>query len=121
MARMFPDRYPERVRTDPARAGEREVYEALGDGLPDRYSVFGWVSWILKNPASRAYDGEADFVIADPDRGLLVLEVKGGGIECEGSSGRWFSTDRHGARHAIDDPFEQAKENRFRLIRKLES
>ena len=119
MARMFPDRMPEKVKADPARAAEREVYEVLGDELPDRYSVFAWVSWILKNPADRAYDGEADFVIADPDRGLLVLEVKGGAIERDGSSGRWFSTDRAGNRYPIDDPFEQAKDNCYRLMRKL--
>ena len=27
------------------------------------------------------YEGEADFVIIHPDHGLIVLEVKGGGIE----------------------------------------
>ena len=119
MARVFPDRVPEWVRIDPARASEREFYEVLGDELPDRYSVFGWVRWILKNPNDRAYDGEADFVVADPERGLLVLEVKGGEIERDGASGRWFSTDGAGGRNPIDDPFEQAKNNCYRLMRKL--
>ncbi len=29
-----------------------------------------------------AKDGEIDFVIANPDEGILCLEVEGGGIEC---------------------------------------
>jgi len=67
-----------------------------------------------------AVDGETDFVIAHPNLGLLVLEVKGGRIEYEGPSNTWFSTDRHGERHALSrDPLEQAKNARYNLYRKL--
>jgi hypothetical protein len=55
--------------------------------------------------------GEGDFVIADPDRGLLVLEVKGGNIErCDG---RWFQNDAPLA----SDPRAQGSE----FVRKLVS
>jgi hypothetical protein len=39
-----------------------------------------------------AWEGEGDFVIAAPDRGLLVLEVKGGSIELR--DGHWLQNGR---------------------------
>lgn len=63
---------------------EREVYEALRRALPD-----GWVAWhSLRLRVGRQWEGEGDFVIAIPNRGLLVLEVKGGRMELR--DGRWF-------------------------------
>jgi hypothetical protein len=59
---------------------------------------------------------EADFVIAHPEHGLLVVEVKGGGIERDGLSGAWRSIDRRGRTHEIKDPGEQAKRNFYGLL-----
>ncbi len=51
---------------------------------------YGWHSLRIRDPFK--YEGEGDFVLAHPDRGLLVLEVKGGRVEqCDG---RWFQNGK---------------------------
>ncbi len=63
-------------------------------------------------------DGEADFVIAHPDRGVLVVEVKGGTIRRDGKSGRWM-TSTSGITNGIADPVEQAKDSKYVLLDRL--
>jgi hypothetical protein len=60
---------------------EIAVYDALAKQLPQ-----GWYAWhSLRIRVPGHPDAEADFVIADPARGVLILEVKGGRIEeCDG-------------------------------------
>ena len=61
---------------------EREVYQRLKESLPP-----GWVAWhSVKVRAKGAEFAENDFVIADPARGILALEVKGGLINKDGGS-----------------------------------
>ena len=84
---------------------ERRVYNAFKQ-LPDNYCVFYSVRW-GKDHNGYYQKGEADFLLFDPSRGFLVIEVKGGGIESKG--GRWFSTDRKGGRHQLlRSPLNQA-------------
>jgi len=67
---------------------ERKVYEALLSALPA-----GWSAWhSLKIRIKGAEFSEADFVIADPARGILVLEVKGGIVRKQ--DGVWFQNER---------------------------
>lgn len=64
---------------------EQRVWEALKSGLPN-----GWTAWhSLRIRDGLNLLGEGDFVLAHPERGLLVLEVKGGRIEQR--DGRWSS------------------------------
>jgi hypothetical protein len=63
---------------------ELRVYDALQSGLPS-----GWTAWhSLRIHDSDGAEGEGDFVLINPDRGLLVIEVKGGALEAR--DGRWF-------------------------------
>jgi ATP:corrinoid adenosyltransferase len=59
-------------------------------------------------------EGEADFVVLDPRRGMVVLEVKGG-IEVGRDSAGWYSISRTGTRHRIKDPGAQAQTAAHRL------
>lgn len=63
-------------------------------------------------------DGEADFVIAHPDFGVLVFEVKGGGVSFDAQSGQWTTMDRYGESFAIN-PVEQARKSHYTLLDKL--
>jgi hypothetical protein len=106
--------YPDRVKVDTKSPAERKLYETLREGLPGEYVVFHGVAWLVRNPRGGARDGEADFVIAHPERGILVLEVKGGVIRYDGATNEWFSGN-----YAVKDPFEQAKGNKYSLLDKL--
>jgi hypothetical protein len=56
------------------QASERKVHEALATAIPASWSA--WHS--LKIRVKSGDFSEADFVVADTARGILVLEVKGG-------------------------------------------
>jgi len=120
MARMFPERVPEHALNDPKRSAEVQVYELL-KSLPDSYRVFYSVAWLGRRRDGGSKDGEADFVVAHPVRGILILEVKGGVIAFDGHTGEWSSTDRGGRVHAIQDPVAQARNSKHALLRKLKS
>lgn len=62
--------------------------------------------------------GEIDFLVTSP-RGILVLEVKGGGVKCV--DGRWVYTDRAGREHIKNEsPFRQAESALHGLISRLQ-
>jgi hypothetical protein len=116
MAKIYPEHVPESVLTDPKRQAERRVYDCLSSlGAP--FVVFYSVAWQSRRDG-RARDGEADFVIAHPEVGILVIEVKGGGIAYNAQAGEWTTTDRYGDSYAID-PVEQAKKSHYTLFDKI--
>jgi hypothetical protein len=113
LARIF----PEHLHTGPA--SERAVHRALSQ-LPDDYLVVHGAGWLGRpGPGRMVRDGEADFVVAHAERGILILEVKGGAIDYEASTHSWTSTSRAGRRSKIKDPFEQATTSKHLLMEKL--
>jgi Nuclease-related domain/UvrD-like helicase C-terminal domain/AAA domain len=110
--------YPrELLRSEVKSPGEEKVFAALRDGLADEWEVFHSASWVARDPAEGALDGEIDFVLCHPERAIVALEVKGGGIECR--YGEWFGI-HGGVRERIRDPFTQALDHRYALERKLD-
>ena len=76
--------YPRNGPRPSSSAAERKVYDALRERLPA-----GWYAWHSLAVFTKSRDeAEADFVIADPGRGILVLEVKGGRVELR--DGLWL-------------------------------
>ncbi|MBB4836976.1 hypothetical protein HNP52_000027 [Sphingomonas kyeonggiensis] len=100
-------------------AGERRLYDALRSGLSDEYLVLHSVAWIAKPRGAGPRDGEVDFLICHPRRGLLIVEVKGGRIALDYAGRNWTSTDRNDVEHVIGNPFEQAKKGKFAILEKL--
>jgi hypothetical protein len=116
MARLLPNENPSNISLDP----ERAVAEALCEQFPPDVVVFHSYPWLrrerdLDKPNNRDVlrEGEADFVVVHPRYGIAVVEVKGGHMLFDPATQRW---DRHGATHAVKDPFTQASKN----IRALE-
>jgi len=100
---------------EPTEHSEFLVAKALKQ-LPHDWVVLHHVSWqAMRN--GRQGDGEADFIVFHPKRGGLVIEVKGGGVEID--DGRWYTIDRHGDKHSIKNPYEQATDSKHALIRWL--
>lgn len=64
------------------------MHRALGGGLPA-----GWTAWhSLRVRSESGWEGEGDFVIAIPERGMLVIEVKGGAIDVR--DGQWLQNGK---------------------------
>lgn len=116
MAKIYPEHLPESVKSDPKRQAERKVFDTLSK-LGSLFVVFYSVAWQARRDGYTR-DGEADFVIAHPDYGVLVLEVKGGGVAYDATTGQWTTTDRYGEAFVID-PVEQAKKSHYTLLEKL--
>jgi hypothetical protein len=120
MATMFPTPLPLTVTSDAGREAELKVYDALGAALGPDHCVFYGVAWLSKSPGAAARDGEVDFVVAHPERGALLLEVKGGRIGRDQVTGEWRSVDRTEHVHPIRDPFAQVKASKHALLHKLQ-
>src|SRR6266496_6179005 len=112
MARM----YPSHLDPETKSAAEETLYHAFQAQLDDSYLVFHQVHWLALDKQKRPRDGEADFVIVHPERGILVLEVKGGGIRRDFRLRQWTTIGTTGEEHAIKNPVEQAKESKFVLL-----
>ena len=113
MALMYPRTLFE---PDLKSKAEGKVFDALEERLDDEWEVFHSMGWVVRDKGKGSDDGEIDFVIAHPEQGLLCLEVKGGGIECQ--HGEWYGI-HDGKRERIKDPFQQAIDHRYDLRRKL--
>jgi Nuclease-related domain/UvrD-like helicase C-terminal domain/AAA domain len=75
---------------------------------------------VQRRPVGGARDGETDFLLVHPNRGLLVLEVKGGLITHDAASGLWVTRRAGtGPPQEIRDPFQQATDAKYQLRRWL--
>jgi hypothetical protein len=99
-------------------AAERRLYEGFLRQLDDQYVVYHSVDWVLAG-RDGPIEGEADFVIAHPEDGLLIVEAKGGSLSYDPHSKRWSQSGRSG-RHLLDeDPFHQAADEMHSLVQIL--
>jgi len=111
--------YPVLLDPDTKSPAERRLYEAFARELDDEWVVFHHVKWIGHDDLGRPRDGEADFVVAHPHLGILVVEVKGGRICFDETTGHYTSTDHDNVEHDVGDPFEQATASKHTLIARL--
>lgn len=111
MARMIP---PD-VHPDCASYGEKEIFHRLKNDPQTK-------DWIVLHSLDLAHhptqvEGEADFVVVIPNKGVLCLEVKGTGKIRRDASGTWYyGSDPRGD---IRGPFKQASAARFAIRNRL--
>jgi hypothetical protein len=108
------------IEGKPGRSkGEREIREALRHGLDDDYVVFHNLYWhrddltwredTEKHPHQMRK--ETDFVIFHPDKGILVIEVKGGSnLVVQGPTSFAYAMNK-GQALELFDPYVQAQGN----------
>lgn len=113
MARMYPRTL---YGADLKSEAEGKVFKALEERLDDAWEVFHSMGWVVREKETGSDDGEIDFVAVHPDEGVLCIEVKGGGIECQ--HGEWYGL-HEGKRERIRDPFAQAIDHTHDLRRKI--
>lgn len=96
-----------------APPSERYVFNRLRATLPESWTVIHGRRFLI--PGEQ--EGELDFLILDPRRGMLGVEVKGGGVERRRDG--WVSTDRSGQANRIQDPGRQASRSTHAIHRFL--
>ena len=103
---MFPEWISDEQRkANPKFRAEFKVYDALARSLSDEWFVFYSRTWTwVEHLSQRLRMREADFIIAHPKLGILIMEIKGGRIDVK--DGKWVSTDRYGEEWDIN-PYEQ--------------
>ncbi len=109
--------FPKNPRLGTTSQAEILLFRKFEKQLPNTYHIHHSVSWQLRNPMAGIRNGETDFVIIDPSKGLLVLEVKGGkDIFYNRDTGYWYRNKEE----MKDDPFLQGvKTTKETLLPKL--
>jgi hypothetical protein len=99
MAKIFPE------HREPEYDSEKRVLAKLRL-LDDSWLVFHNIKWQALR-RRRQGDGETDFALFHPTRGILVIEAKGGDVIVR--DGRYYRRLANGRTYPIADPFEQAE------------
>jgi hypothetical protein len=107
MARLLPDDFD---LHDIAVPAERGVVQKLLDRLDESWVVIPNVRVKIGNE-----DSEIDIAVASPDRGLVIIEVKGGIISIR--DGQWFQYDVRMNR----SPDEQIMKAKHALVKRLKA
>ena len=81
--------YPNIVNDFHNSYGEFQIFESLKK-LPDDWYVYYSLNWQKRSANGRIVWGEADFVVFNKNYGILVFEVKSGGISF--TDGQWYQT-----------------------------
>lgn len=110
MARLFPSLTSDEIENP----GERAVARALIKQLPNRVEIFHSFNWLGRDRKGTIHEGECDFVLLDPESGLLFVEVKGGSLLFDGRE--WVREVRGERRSLNKDPFAQANRGMHDIV-----
>lgn len=96
--------------------GEAILFE-LFKALPSQYYVFHSLRWNEVRPGSRmrVLSGETDFLFYSPERGIICIEVKDGGIKHSRERG-WIQINRGTLEEKPIDPFAQADRGKYYFL-----
>lgn len=113
MAKMIPNIFP----YDSNSSGERKVFEYLKNNAPNDWYVLH--SYKIPKHQVTVF-GEADFVVIAPKFGVIILEIKSGGVGFDGDN--WIFINRNREKtYKIRGPFQQGKEAMFEIERIITS
>lgn len=105
MAQIFPE------SREPEYDSERRVLAQLRK-LDDEWHIFHGIKWQALR-RDRQADGETDFALFHPTKGILVIEAKGGEVVID--NGDFVRIHHNGTRTRIDSPFDQAEDCKRQL------
>lgn len=116
MARLFPKINPSEIENP----GERKVAQALVEQLPSRVEVYHSFHWMGDGRRGTVVEGECDFVVLDPENGLLFVEVKGGSLDFDPERMEWHRTTPRGEKRLLGkDPFEQVRKSMHEIVDRI--
>lgn len=108
--------YPSELKSLPESRAEETVYNKLSK-LSNRYDVFFSRRFVKLNHFEKD-EYEIDFIICKPNEAILCLEVKGGVINYDGSTNRWFQNSKP-LKNGPDIQATSASHNLINRYRKL--
>lgn len=115
MANIIPHLTDEQIKKIPSKA-EQKVYKSLQEVIPHDWLVVHSLEFVKTTSKYNSHGNrEADFVIFSPLHGVLVVEVKGGGIKYDKTIDQWYSLDRNSTTHKIKNPIRQANEAKYEI------
>jgi len=91
-----------------ASHAEQRLYKAFKANLAGEFLIIHSIPFVVRLSGAPR-EGEADFEIFSPDKGFIVIEVKGGGVYYEPAGKRWYSIDAKNNNNKIKDPFLQGQ------------
>ena len=106
---------PKTISKETLSEAEKCVFHHLRDSLDDIYTVFHSYDILSRNRDGKVFDGEIDFLIFSPQKGILVIEVKGGIITYDGNTKTWYQNNNK----LKMSPFLQAKNNKYKILEYL--
>lgn len=106
---IYPEYFP--LKNDNSNNPEKIVFEALKP-LSHKYDIF--YSRRIKTQNSGKTDHEIDFLIIDPNKAILIVEVKGGMLKYDGRNDQWLQNN-----NLIDSPLSQVLGQRSALLDKF--
>ena len=105
--------YPRFVDDFHGSYGEKQIFKSL-EKLNDDWTVFHSINWQKRNINGKISWGEADFLIMNKNFGVLVVEVKSGGISFK--DGEWYQTRLdNNETNKMKNPFSQANRSKYRI------
>lgn len=118
MARLFPKIEPAEIEN----SGERKVATALVSQLPPEVEVFHSFHWMSNKNDGTVEQGECDFVVVDPNNGVIFVEVKGGTLEYDSRRDEWIRVHSADSHEVLKkDPFAQARSSMYDIIERIGS
>ena len=111
---------PHEMEEDNHSVGERDVFKALKEKLPADYYVFHSVRWNSRNEKKTLVYGECDFTILNKEKGMIVIEVKSGGIECHDNQWNYIRTDNN-EKYPMKNPLKQADKSKYKFAEMIEN
>jgi hypothetical protein len=109
MAKMIPDPFQ---RKGKGSKTEKKLYNALRQQLDDEYVIYHSLEYLIQQKAT---EGEVDFLIVHPRRGILIIECKGYGVHYDQERKCWTRRN-YKLRRA---PGKQAREQKYALLGKF--
>lgn len=106
---------PEKPRSFKKESKEDEIFKAL-EKLPEEYYVVHSFGTVQVNN-NTLYEGETDFVIFSPKRGLLAIEAKAGQVQYKNGVWRYANGDEM----SHDGPYDQASKNKYKIRKLIEN
>ena len=112
---IFPDSNIERVIF--ASRAEEIFYKICQNHLSEDWKVF--YSVVTSISFNGLQNNEIDFILYHPSYGLIVAEIKGGGIKFDAEHQQFYSINRFKKQFKIKNPFKQILISKSRLMKYL--